>query len=145
MTRYFAFRLSAGFSPERSWTPWKASYASSAPSLTPVVWMITLTSAFGVEFAFATRTGSMYVVEGCSPFFRAPAASGAATTSTATSAVTRPRQPLHESAFDRESPPRFPVPQRALERCSPLGLPLPLIQFSPFFRLMRAAVERHRR
>src|SRR5918992_5782902 len=68
----------------------------------------------------------------CLGFLLAPAARGAATTSTAISAVTRPRPPLPQSAFDRESPPRFPVPQSALERCSPRGdPPLPLILLLP--------------
>src|SRR5215207_1041527 len=96
--------------------------------------MMTFTSAFGVATAFASRIGSTYVFAGCAcgPF-PAPAARGAATTSTAQSVVTRPSPPLPQSAFDRESPPRFPVPQRALERCSPRGeLPLPLIQCLPF-------------
>src|SRR5215204_6063743 len=105
--------------------------------------MSTLTSSFGLVFAFASKIGSRWVEEttliSVLPLFLAPAARGAATTSTATSAVTRPRPPLPHSAFDRESPPRFPVPHRALERCSP-DLPLPLIQSLPL-RLMRAAVE----
>src|ERR687897_1762179 len=90
--------------------------------------MMTRTSSFGVELALASRTGSMYVLAAgrtCRWFsLRAPAARGAATTNTATSAVTRPRPPLPQAAFDRESPPRFPVPHSADERCSPREDPL---------------------
>jgi hypothetical protein len=131
---YLSLTCSTGLLPERSWTSWKASKAYFEPLLLP--WMMTFTSAFGVVLAFAIRMGSTYVgarlALRLSSLLRAPAASGAATTSTATSAVTRPRPPLPQSAFDRESPPRFPVPQSALERCSPRGdPPLPLILFLP--------------
>src|SRR5215210_142722 len=103
--------------------------------------MITFTSSLGVVLAFAIRIGSMYVDAALAPlpvFCRAPAARGAATTSTATSAVTRPRPPLPQSAFDRESPPRFPVPHKADERCSPREDPL-----LPFIRCLPLSPQFH--
>src|SRR5207249_5463011 len=73
--------------------------------------------------AFASIPGDTYVcVSG--PVLSPPAlaASGMPSTSTAAISVTRPRPPLPQSAFERESS-LLPVPQSALERLWPPGLP----------------------
>src|SRR6476660_4986057 len=56
------------------------------------------------------------------PLLPALAARGIPSTSTAAIIVTRPRPPLPQSAFERESS-LLPVPQRALERLWPRGPP----------------------
>src|SRR4051812_3561026 len=52
--------------------------------------------------------------------------------SIAASAVSAPRPPLPQRAFDRDSPPRLPVPHSALERVSPRLPPFILTFRSPF-------------
>src|SRR5215203_6188507 len=87
--------------------------------------MITLTSSFGLDSAFASRLGAMNV-DGEAFFasfdepLSATAAIGAASATTAIVIRSRPRPPLPQRAFERDSPPRFPVPHSALERM-PLG------------------------
>src|SRR6476646_9697491 len=58
------------------------------------------------------------------------AARGIPSTSTAAIIVTRPRPPLPQSAFERESS-LLPVPQSALERVWPAGLPFLSIAILP--------------
>src|ERR687896_343786 len=86
------------------------------------------TIASGWWVAFASRYGSMYVgggggydAFGC--FLPAPA-SGTAVKARIARNTAKPRPPLPQRAFARESPPRFPVPQRALERTCPSVPPL---------------------
>src|SRR3990170_6162878 len=105
-----------------------------------------LTRASGVAFALSLSFLETYET---SPLAGAPgrslpgaavAASGSARASTAI-AVTRPRPPLPQRAFERNSPPRFPEPHRALLRTSP-RLPPVFPTISLLFRAeARAAVH----
>src|SRR5436189_3273336 len=67
------------------------------------------------------------------PLLPALAARGIPSTSTAAIIVTRPRPPLPQSAFERESS-LLPVPQSALERVWPAGLPFLSIAILPLTR-----------
>src|SRR5512132_502718 len=60
------------------------------------------------------------------PLLPALAARGIPSTSTAAIIVTRPRPPLPQSAFERESS-LLPVPQSDLERLCPASLPFPTL------------------
>src|SRR5436190_3032726 len=103
-----------------------------------------ITETFGLPFPFSNclRTGDTYVLFSLFPLPLFPselAARGTLIASIATSAVTAPRPPLPQSAFERVSPPRLPVPHSALDRVSP-RLPLIFRTFrSPFRALARAA------
>src|SRR2546430_16909607 len=67
------------------------------------------------------------------PLLPALAARGIPSTSTAAIIVTRPRPPLPQSAFERESS-LLPVPHSALERVWPAGLPFLSIAILPLTR-----------
>src|SRR5215212_7560144 len=100
----------------------KAPAALESPS---TLWMITLTSSFGLDSAFASRLGAMKVdgeafFASFDELLSATAAIGAASATSAIVIRSRPRPPLPQRAFERDSPPRFPVPHSALERV-PLG------------------------
>src|SRR5262245_53312691 len=80
--------------------------------------------------------GDMYVgwlEPALPPLPPALAARGIPSTSTAAIIVTRPRPPLPQSAFERESS-RLPVPQRALERVWPRVPPFLSIAILPLTR-----------
>src|SRR6478672_11042524 len=105
-------------------SPFPAAWtAFSAPEVPSLLWMITLTSAFGVSCALASSSGSRYV-DGSG--FRLACASGIVVTNKTVRIASSPRPPLPQRALARESPPRFPVPQRALERVPQLCLDIPL-------------------
>src|SRR5829696_6880823 len=106
--------------------------------------MMTLTYSFGLDSAFASRLGAMNVppeafLASLDEPLSAPAAIGAASATSAIVIRSRPRPPLPQRAFERDSPPRFPVPHSALERVPPGASKSLRAIRSPFPSAARAA------